>query len=339
MADPKPINVALQGGGAHGAFSWGALDALLADERVEIEALSGTSAGAMNAVVLADGLARGGRDAAREALHDFWYAVSEAGQASPIKRSPFNMLLGDWSLDNSPTYLMFDMMSRVASPYDINPLNLNPLKDLLERTVDFERVRHCDDVKLFISTTNVETGRPKVFEGPELTADMVMASACLPLMFQAVEIDGTPYWDGGYMGNPVLYPFFHRCASHDIVVVQINPIRRPGAPKTAHGILNRVNEITFNASLLREYRAIDFVTRLLDQGHLDPEHYHRMLLHRIEAEEELNPLGSSSKMNAEWPFLEHLFKLGQASARTWLDAHYDDIGERPSIDLRSAYQG
>lgn len=339
MADPKPVNVALQGGGAHGAFTWGALDALLADERIEIEALSGTSAGAMNAVVLADGLVRGGRDEARQALRDFWYEVSLAGRTSPIQRSPFNILFGDWSLDNSPTYLMFDVLSRVASPYDINPLNLNPLRDLLEKTVDFDRVRHCDAIKLFVSATNVETGRAKVFEGPELTADMVMASACLPFMFQAVEIDGVPYWDGGYMGNPVLYPFFRRCTANDIVVVQINPILRRGTPRTAHGILNRVNEITFNASLLREYRAIDFVTRLLDQGHLDPDQYHRMLLHRIEAEDELNPLGSSSKLNAEWPFLEHLFDLGQTAARTWLDAHYDDIGVRTSLDLKSVYQG
>lgn len=339
MTDPKPINLALQGGGAHGAFTWGVLDALLADERVVIEALSGTSAGAMNAVVLAEGLERGGKEAAREALHDFWFAVSEAGRTSPIQRSPFNVLLGDWSLDNSPTYLMFDLLSRIASPYDMNPLNLNPLKDLLERKVSFERVRRCDKVKLFISATNVETGRAKVFERGELTADMVMASACLPFMFQAVEIDGVPYWDGGYMGNPVLYPFFSRCLSNDIVVVQINPILRPGAPKTAHGILNRVNEITFNASLLREYRAIDFVTRLLDQGHLDPEHYHRMLLHRIEAEEDLNPLGSSSKMNAEWPFLEHLFAVGQRAATAWLDRNHAAIGQRTTLDLRAMFQG
>ena len=339
MPEAKPINLALQGGGAHGAFSWGVLDRLLEDERVVIEAISGTSAGAMNAVVMADGLMRDGREGAREALRRYWRAISEAARSSPIQRSPFNVLLGDWSLDNSPSYLMFDLMSRMASPYDINPLNLNPLRDLLEATVDFDNVRRCDAVKLFVSATNVETGRAKVFESEHLTADMVLASACLPFMFQAVEIDGTPYWDGGYMGNPVLYPFFRRCRSDDIVIVQINPILRPGTPKTAHGILNRVNEITFNASLLREFRAIDFVARQLDEGHLDPKRYHHMLLHRIEAEAELNPLGASSKMNAEWPFLEHLFALGRDSAESWLAENYAAIGKTGTLDLRAMFDG
>lgn len=338
-SERKSINLALQGGGSHGAFSWGVLDRLLADERLIIEAISGTSAGAMNAVVMADGLQRGGRDGARQALRRFWQAVSEAGRTSPIQRSPFNVLLGDWSLDNSPGYLMFDLVSRVASPYDVNPLNLSPLHDLLEATVDFERVRQCAELKLFISATNVESGRIKVFERAELTADMVMASACLPFLFQAVEIDGVPYWDGGYMGNPALFPFFERCASNDVVIVQINPILRPGAPRSAHDILNRVNEITFNASLLREYRAIDFVARLLDDGHLDPMRYHHMLLHRIEAEQELNPLGASSKVNAEWPFLQHLFDLGQCTAETWLTEHYEAIGERATLDLRAMFEG
>ena len=334
-----PINLALQGGGAHGAFTWGVLDRLLADERLEFEAISGTSAGAMNAVVVADGLMRGGRDGARTCLRDFWQAVSEAGRGSPIQRSPIDVLMGSWSLDRSPGYHFFDLLHRMASPYDLNPFNLNPLRDLIDGVVDFERVRSCDKMKVFISATNVETGRVRVFDRGELTADMVMASACLPFMFQAVEIDGTPYWDGGYMGNPALFPFFNACRSSDVVIVQINPIERKGTPKSAHEILSRVNEITFNASLLREFRAIDFVGRLLDEGKLDPDRYKQIHVHRIEAEEEIKPLGASSKLNAEWAFFEHLFDIGRAATDHWLAAHYDDLGVRSSVDVRAMFQG
>ncbi len=335
----KPINLALQGGGAHGAFTWGVLDRLLEDDRLQIEAISGTSAGAMNAVVVADGLMRDGAEGAREGLAHFWKAVSEAGRTSPIQRSPIDVFMGNWSLDNSPTYLFFDLFSRVASPYETNPLNINPLKDLIESVVDFDVVRSCDRMKVFVSATNVETGRVKVFDRHQLTADMVMASACLPLMFQAVEIDGVPYWDGGFMGNPVLFPFFNACISNDVVIVQINPITRHGAPTTARDILGRMNEITFNASLLREFRAIDFVGRLLEEGKLDPEHYKHILVHRIEAEDEIKPLGASSKLNAEWAFLQHLFGVGRAAAGDWLDENYEGLGNRSTVDIRAMFQG
>ena len=335
----KAINLALQGGGSHGAFTWGVLDCLLEDGRVEIEALSGTSAGAVNAVVVADGLMRGGEDGARAALTSFWRAVSETARASPIQRTPVDVLLGNWSLDSSPSYIFFDILNRVASPYDINPLNLNPMRSLLEARVDFERVRHCDRVKLFISATNVENGRIKVFKCGEIGVDEVLASACLPFLFQAVEIDGVPYWDGGYMGNPALFPLFQNCESHDVVIVQINPIVRPGIPRTAREILNRVNEISFNSTLLREFRAIHFVTRMLEEGKLDPEHYRRVLVHRIEGEEELRELGASSKMNAEWAFLTHLFEIGRASAHDWLERNYDHLGSRSTLDLASMYDG
>ena len=335
----KPINLALQGGGAHGAFTWGVLDRLLEDDRIRIEAISGTSAGAMNAVVVADGLMRDGPDGARDGLTRFWKAVSEAGRASPIQRSPIDVFMGNWSLDNSPSYLFFDLFSRIASPYETNPLNINPLKDLIESVVDFEVVRSCDRMKVFVSATNVETGRVKVFDRHQLTADMVMASACLPLMFQAVEIGGTPYWDGGFMGNPVLFPFFNACVSDDVLIVQINPITRRGAPTTARDILGRMNEITFNASLLREFRAIDFVSRLLEEGKLDPEKYKHILVHRIEAEDEIKPLGASSKLNAEWAFLQHLFGIGRAAAGDWLDDNYEDLGKRSTVDIRAMFQG
>lgn len=334
----KPINLALQGGGAHGAFTWGVLDCLLEDSRVEIEAISGTSAGAMNAVVVADGLMQGGNDGAREALDRFWRAVSDSAMTSPLRRTPIDALFGNWSLDHSPAFVVFDLVSRVASPYALNPLNINPLRDLIAEQVDFERVRGCDKVRLFISATNVETGRVKVFRREELTPDAVMASACMPFIFQAVIIDDVPYWDGGYMGNPVLFPFFHHCRSSDIVIVQINPIVREGTPVSARQILNRVNEITFNSSLLREYRAIDFVSRLLEDGHLDEKKYKHVLIHRISADEALKDLGASSKMNAEWKFFRHLFDIGRQAAAEWLERNYPDIGKRSTLDVRSLFQ-
>jgi NTE family protein len=335
----KSINLALQGGGAHGAFTWGVLDRLLEDGRVRIEGISGTSAGAMNAVIVADGLMTGGEDGARAELERFWKAVSEAGRLSPIQRGPIDVFMGNWSLDNSPSYVFFDLLHRVASPYDVNPFNFNPLQKILDDVVDFERVRSCDEVKVFVSATNVETGRVEVFDRHELTCDMVMASACLPFMFQAVEIKGVPYWDGGYMGNPVIFPFYRTCQSDDIVIVQINPVERKGTPRSAREILNRVNEITFNASLLKELRAIDFVQRLLDGGKLESDHYRRLHLHIIEAQDRIQPLGASSKLNAEWHFLHHLFEVGRETADQWIEASYPHLGERSTVDIRAMFQG
>ena len=335
----KSINLALQGGGAHGAFTWGVLDRLLEDGRIFIEAVSGTSAGAMNAVVMADGLMRGGEDGARESLETFWRSISAVGALSPIQRGPIDVFMGKWSLDNSPSYAMFDLINRVTSPYDLNPLNINPLQAILEDAVDFDLVRSCDKMKVLISATNVETGKVRVFNRHELTGDMVMASACIPFIFQAVEIDGVPYWDGGYMGNPVLFPFYDESTSDDIVIVQINPVERKGTPRTSREIFNRVNEITFNSSLLKELRAIDFVQRLLDDGKLDPEHYRRLFIHVIDAHDELMRLGATSKLNAEWDFLHHLFKIGRQTTDQWLEAAYDDLGARSTVDTRALFQG
>ena len=334
----KPVNLALQGGGSHGAFTWGVIDKLLEDGRVGIEAVSGTSAGALNAVVLADGMVRGGFDGAREALRDLWHAVSKEGARSPIQRNPINMLLGDWSLDNSPSYLFFDVFTRMVSPYEMNPFNLNPLRTLLEAQVDFERLRHCTRSKLFISATNVHTGRVRVFKTWEITSDVVMASACLPFLFQAVEIDDVPYWDGGYMGNPVLFPFFDSCASADVLLVQINPLDRMETPRTAREILNRVNEITFNASLMKEFRAIEFVARLIESGKLDPADYKQVLLHRIQDDEIIEPLSASSKLNAEWAFFTHLRDAGRDAAQRWLDDNYDSVGKHSTADITSLFE-
>ncbi len=335
----KPINLALQGGGAHGAFTWGVLDYLLEDGRLKVEAISGTSAGALNAAAMADGLMRGGADGARERLRDLWEAISDVANWSPVQRTAIDVFLGNWSLDYSPGFWWTEMMSRMTSPYFFNPLDFNPLRDIVDAHVDFERVRSCDKLKLFISATNVETGRVKVFDHGELTLDMVMASACLPMLFKAVEIDGVPYWDGGYMGNPSLFPFNQDTRSADVVIVQINPVERKGTPTTAQEIMNRINEITFNASLLRELRAIDFVRRLVDQGRLDGKEYRKLRVHIIRNEEVLNPLGATSKLNAEWQFLEHLHDTGRETARAWLSEHYPKIGRDSTVDLRAMFQG
>ncbi|MGD8834853.1 MAG: patatin-like phospholipase family protein [Desulfobacteraceae bacterium] len=330
----KPINLALQGGGAHGAFTWGVLDRLLASGRIAVSAISGTSAGAINAVVAADGIMAGGRKGARNALLDFWKSISQAAQMSPAKRTLLDALLGNWNLDYSPGYLAMDFLNRLASPYQLNPLDINPLRDLIDELVDFERVRSCDRLKLFISATSVQTGQVRVFRRKELTADAIMASACLPQLFQAVRIDGEDFWDGGFSGNPVLYPFAYYAQAPDVVVVQINPLCCQKTPTTARDILNRVNEITFNASLLNELRAIEFVGRLVDSGALDPKRYKRLYIHMIADPEGFAPLNASSKLNADWQFLCHMRDLGRAAAGRWLDEHYEKIGKQASVDVR-----
>jgi NTE family protein len=330
---PRPINVALQGGGSHGAFSWGVLDRLLEDGRLDIAAISGTSAGAMNAVALADGFVTGGRDGARERLDSFWRAVARAGRFSPVRRNPWDVVWGNWSVENSPGYLWFDAFSRLFSPYLANPLNLNPLRDVVEAEIDFERVRACRSIRLFISATNVETGQLRVFHADELSVDVVMASACLPQIFQAVEIDGVPYWDGGYGGNPALYPFFYDSTTDDVLLVQINPVTRKGVPRNAIEIQNRIDEITFNSGLLREFRAIAFVKELLRLGRLDPSEYRDIRMHRIDADEAFKDLSASSKVNAEWAFLEYLRDLGRSAADDWLEACLPMVGREPTLDL------
>ena len=329
----RPINIALQGGGSHGAFTWGVLDALLEDGRLEFSAISGTSAGAMNAVALADGWGRGGRDGARAKLHDFWRAVGRSGMFSPVQRSPWDVVWGNWAIENSPSYLWFEAMSRIVSPYVANPFNHNPLADVIRREIDFKRVRDAHGPKLFVSATNVETGQLRVFETHEITAEVVMASACLPQIFQAVEIDGVPYWDGGYGGNPALYPFFDATATEDVLLVQINPVLREGAPRSAREIQNRVEEITFNAGLLREFRAIAFVNELIEAGSIERDRYRSIRMHRIDADEAFRDLSASSKVNAEWAFLEYLRDLGRSAAQDWLAENFEAVGQRATLDI------
>ncbi|MGI9352549.1 MAG: patatin-like phospholipase family protein, partial [Rhizobiaceae bacterium] len=289
----KQINLALQGGGAHGAFTWGILDKLLEDGRLDIVGISGTSAGAMNAVVMADGLQRGGADSARERLENFWEKLSNLGQFSMIQRTLFDRARGDWSLDLSPGRMMYDAFTMAFSPYEFNPMNMNPLLDLLKSEVDFDSVQACTSIQLFLCATNVRTGKTKVFKHHEITSDTVMASSCLPEVYQAIEIDGEFYWDGGFMGNPPLYPLFYHTDCPDVLLIQINPVERDEVPRTARGIHNRLNEITFNATLLRELRMVEFVTRLIDHGKLDMNTYKRINMHSIGPAEEMLELSSS----------------------------------------------
>jgi NTE family protein len=331
------VNLALQGGGAHGAFTWGVLDGLLEDGRITFDGISGTSAGAMNAVVLADGYVRDGRDGARQALENFWRVVSRAAHTSPIRRSPMSIFFGDWNLDTSPAFVAFDLMSRLVSPYEFNPMNVNPLRQLLDDNVDFDRVRHCSDISLFISATNVHTGKVKVFKGADVTVDSVMASACLPHLFQAVVIDDVPYWDGGFAGNPVLFPFHDSCKTSDLLLVQTSPIARESTPSSAREILDRMNEISFNSALLLELRGIEFVDRLIDRGILDEDDYRQVRLHRIDGGRELDSLRASSKMNTEWPFFVHLRGLGRDAAAEWLDRHSEKVGRESSLPIASVF--
>lgn len=333
----KTVNLALQGGGAHGAFAWGVLDRLLEDERIGFEGISACSAGAMNAVVLAYGLTEGGRPGAKTALANFWRRVSHSAMFSPLQPTVFDRAMHNHALEASPAFVAFDLLTRVLSPYEFNPFNYNPLRNVIEDSVDFERLRAGCAAKLFLSATNVCTGKVKVFTNPEITIDTVLASACLPFLFQAIEIDGEHYWDGGYMGNPAIYPLIYNCDSSDVVVVHINPIMRCGVPRTAREILNRINEISFNSSLMREMRAIAFVTDLIDDGQIKNGSLKRMHIHAIAADEFMRELSVSSKLNPDWEFLTHLRDIGREHAERWLATCFEKVQIESSIDIRRMY--
>lgn len=340
----KRVNLALQGGGAHGAFAWGILDRFLESGLIEIEGISGTSAGSMNAVVYAWGNYNGGPEGAREALADYWRSVSRMGGSGHHDYWVKLMLGGDnfqqTILARQPAFEAFRVMSSAISPYQFNPLNYHPLRDLLTKQVDFEELRTCPHTKLFLSATDVKSGKVRVFNTNEVSIDVVLASACLPELFQAVEIDGRHYWDGGYMGNPVLFPLFYETESRDVIILHINPITRDDLPTMANEIADRVNEITFNASLMKELRAVAFVQKLLSDGMIKDEYRHQfkhVLMHSVRADKALANLSVASKFVMDWGFLTELFERGRHEAGVWLDAHYDDLGQRSSVDLRAEY--
>ena len=352
-------SLALQGGGSHGAFTWGVLDALLEDGRIDIEGASGTSAGAMNAVVLAHGMAqsegqsRASRnDAARQGLSRFWTGIvnlgawssSASSSLSQWQRAPFNILLGHlgggiWS-SASWTDEITRYWSGTLSPYQSNPFDINPLKDFLKSQVDFERLAaaaHPATPKVFVVATRVSTGKAEVFSGKRLTADAVMASACLPTVFRAVEIEGDHFWDGGYTGNPALHPLIYQCRSRDIILVQINPIQRDKLPTQPGEIADRVNEITFNAALVAEMRAIDFVKRLLAEGKLDPAQYKDVLMHRIDGGEALEKFSASTKASTDSNLIYALRDLGRLCARQWQIKRYKSLGSESSVNIARDY--
>jgi NTE family protein len=329
--EPVLVDLALQGGGSHGAFTWGVLDRLLEEPWLRIVAISGTSAGAMNAAVLADGWTKGGADGARAALDEYWQRVGRAAALSPLQRSPLDRLMGRWTLDTSPAYLAMDLMSRLFSPYDLNPLGLNPLRGILAESIDFDRLAGSP-IKLFITATNVRTGRGRIFRNPEITADVLLASACLPTMFQAIAIDGETYWDGGYAGNPTITPLIRESDAHDTILVQINPRERPDTPRSAAEILDRLNEISFNSPLMKELRMIALLRQVADPGTGEGARWAQMRMHRIMTDM-LAQVGASSKLNAEQEFLTMLRTEGRRAAGAFLDTDGDDVGKRSTADL------
>jgi len=330
----KKINLALQGGGAHGAFTWGVIDHLLEDGRIHIAGVSGTSAGAMNAVMLADGLARGGREEARKRLAEFWRAASIGGDLPGPQRAVLDRMLALMPMDASPVRIMVDTMSRILSPYDLNPLNINPLQGLIDRFVDFDAIHKFKDLDLFISATNVHSGRPRVFKREEINADVVMASAALPFVFRAVEIDGEPYWDGGFTANPAILPLIEANDIDDVLVVQISPQLRDTTPTSARDIAHRVNEITFNASLDSELRAIEYIGRIAGKrGNKNTSAAANVKVHRIVLDSTGKKLGSGTGLNADYDFFAVLHRAGRRAARRFLDEHFGDIGHRSTLDL------
>ena len=337
MREPVDIDLALQGGGSHGAFTWGVLDRLLEEPWLRFIGISGTSAGAMNAAVMVAGHAAGGTAGARAALEAFWRRVSEAARLSPFQRSPLDILLGRWTLDYSPMFVAMDLTSRLFSPYDLNPGGLNPLRDVLADSIDFGQLAKAP-IKLFITATNVHTGRGRVFRNAEVTPDVMLASACLPTLFQAVEIDGEPYWDGGYSGNPTLTPLVRECDASDTIIVPINPIERPGTPRTARDILNRLNEISFNSPAIKELRMIALLQQAADPGGGEGAIWASMRIHRVR-NDVMVELGYSSKLNAEWDFLAMLRDRGRAAAEEFLAEHGHDLGKRSTMDLSKLLEG
>lgn len=328
---PVLIDLALQGGGSHGAFTWGVLDRLLEEPWLRIEGISGTSAGAMNAAVLACGWTNGGAAKARESLDAYWERVSRAAAFSPMQRSPLDRAMGRWTLDTSPAYLAFDLMSRMLSPYDLNPFGFNPLRTILEECIDFDRLKQAP-IKLFVTATSVRTGRGRIFRNSEITPDVLLASACLPTMFQAIEIDGELYWDGGYVGNPTITPLVRETDGQDTILVQINPPERTEQLRSAADILNRLNEISFNSPLMKELRMIALLRQVADPGSGEGARWARMRTHRIKSDR-LAEFGASSKLNAEKEFIAVLKEEGRRCADEFLVRHGDDLGRRSTADL------
>lgn len=339
----RTINLALQGGGSHGAFTWGVLDALLEDGRVGFEGLSGTSAGAVNAVAFASGWATGvargtdPREAAREKLAGIWYRVTALGSVGTLHQQFMRMLWGGLPPELSPGNIIGNAWRGLLTPYNSNPLDINPLRKMLEEEIDFPAIARQQALKVFVSATHVKTGKAVIFGGERLDARAVLASTCLPTLFHAVEIDGEAYWDGGYSVNPALSPLIKECATPDLLLVQINPLARNSTPKTSAEILDRINELTFNASLLTQMRAIDFVNRLLAEGAVSHAGCKTVRVHRVEGGPALDAFPASTKISADGALISQLFDAGRNAGGEWLQRHFDAVGVRSTVDIRQDY--
>jgi NTE family protein len=334
MTKVKKIDVALQGGGAHGAYSWGVIDRLLDEPRIEIDGICGTSAGAMNGVCTIYGLNKGGRNLAKHLLVKFWHKISEAGKLSPLQPSWFDKMMGPGNMDYSPSYKFFTMASENLSPGQMNPLKLNPLEKILNELIDFDELHKMSPPKLFVCATNVKTCEPKIFGPSEITSKAIMASACLPYMYAAVEINGEFYWDGGYMGNPPLSPLTeHTEGTDDILLIQVNPFNTNTVPSNIEEIKDRVNEISFNSSLALEIKHMEFINDLVDKGITLDGKLKKINLHRISADNALGEFNLSSKLNTSWDFLMHLKNTGYQACDKWIEANYDNIEERSTFHI------
>ena len=328
----KSISLALQGGGSHGAFTWGVIDKFLEDGRFIIEGASGTSAGGMNAVALAQGLMEGGNEGARKSLHMFWETMSKSAASSPYKPSKSNQMVGNFNLNNSPGAEFMHLLQSVASPYQWNPLNLNPLEQVVSKFFHFEKLRRYEDFKAFLCATHVASGKLRIFETHELCKEVMLASACLPFLFQAVKVKNDYYWDGGFSGNPAIYPLIDGCKTSDIVVIQLTKQFESKLPMTTSEITDRHKEITYNLSLTREMRAIYFISQMIDKGEIKKP-MKQLHIHLIRNEEVFSNIDLSSALNSDWTFLEFLFHWGRKTANTWIKDNYDDIGVKSTAHI------
>lgn len=333
----KKVALALQGGGAHGAFTWGVVEELLLDGRFEIEGLTGTSAGAMNAVAAAQGIIKGGNKGGVEALAQFWNNVSDYSKGKGVSPEGLDKFYGNFTMHNSPSFLFFDFLTRVFSPYQLNPSDVNPLREVVQDFFDFDLLHKNPYPGVFICATQVATGKIRMFHNKDLSTDALMASACLPFLFKSVRIDGEYFWDGGYIGNPVLFPLIDNCSTADIIVVQLNPTHRAELPTEATAIFDRMNEITCNSTLLREMRAIKFITDLIDSGKVVDKSLKRLHMHLINSEDTFSNLGFSSKLNTTKEFLEYLRLKGKMTARKWIEENYEQVGKASTVDMQDYY--
>jgi NTE family protein len=333
----KKIAVALQGGGSHGAYTWGVLDALLENENLYFEGVSGTSAGGMNAAACVQGLSSGGNQKARELLRAYWERIGELGRQGFLHPFPWNKMAKNFTVSDTPAFKFMQYLSNTFSPYQLNPTNMHPLQPVVDEMFDFDLLRKGEECKLFLCATHVATGKLKVFKGQELSKEAVLASACVPSIFQAIEVDGEMYWDGGFIGNPAIYPLIYNCDTPDILTIQIRRVYDPTVPTTVHDIQNRLGEITQNACLTREMRSIAFISKLIDDGIIAPGKLKRLHMHLIRDDAFWGTIDRTSGFCSDPEFLDYLFKAGRRAGKQWLHENYDHIGIKTTADIEGDF--